>query len=161
MRKLIIVGIDPGTTTAYAVFDTEGNLLKLGSKRNASFGQLITEIINAGKALIISCDVFPAPKVVETISRKLGSVLITPEKSLLMAKKTRLVDEFLKEQERFIKISNKHERDAMASALHAYKQTRKLFDKIEEEIQTELTDNVKERVLKEKIAIKKIISCDN
>jgi len=108
--------------------------------------------------LIISCDVNPAPKLAEDIAKKLGAVLIAPEKSLLMSKKTRLVDEFLKEQEEFIKINNKHERDAIASALFAYKQTRKLFDKIENEIDGELTDSIKERVLKEKIAIRKIVS---
>lgn len=158
MRKLLIVGIDPGTTTAYSIFDTNGNLVEIKSFRNAPESTIISAITEKGKTLIISCDVNPAPKLAEDIAKKLGAVLIAPEKSLLMSKKTRLVDEFLKEQEEFIKINNKHERDAIASALFAYKQTRKLFDKIENEIDGELTDSIKERVLKEKIAIRKIVS---
>jgi hypothetical protein len=150
MRKPIIAGIDPGTTTAYAVFDTEGNLLKIASKRNASTGRIISELVDFGKVLIVSCDVSPAPKFAETIAKKTGAVLICPRKSLLMSKKARLVDEFLKEQREFIKISNKHERDAIASALYGYKSTRRIFDKIGEEIGRELSDSVKERVLKER-----------
>ena len=157
MRNLIIVGLDPGTTTAYAIFDTRGNLLKISSKRNSRPDRIIMELVDSGRVLIASCDVFPAPKIVDAIARKTGAVLFTPEKSLLMEKKTKLVDEFLKEQKEFIRISNKHERNAIASALFAYKQTRKLFDKIEQEIGGELSDTAKERVLKEKIAIRKIV----
>ena len=33
-NKLIVVGIDPGTTTAYAILDLEGNIVVLKSSKN-------------------------------------------------------------------------------------------------------------------------------
>ncbi len=153
---MLIVGVDPGTTTAYAVFDTEGNFIKVESERNISSSKVISELVKTGRILVISCDVSPPPKVVGNISRKLGAVLFVPEKTLPLNKKTRLVDEWLKKQKDFIKINNKHERDAMASALFAYKQIRKLFDKVKEEVGEGLSEKVKEKVLKGKIAIKKV-----
>ena len=158
MRKLLIVGIDPGTTTGYAVYDINGNFLKVSSGRNIPNHSLISDILSIGRAVVISCDVHPPSKSAASTAKKLGAVLLAPEKSLSLCKKARLVDDWLKKQECFIKISNKHERDAMASALFAYKKARKLFDRVSEDFgKGEISDTAKERVLKEKIAIKKVM----
>ena len=155
MRKLLIVGIDPGTTSAYAVFDTDGNLLKIKSRRNFSMDSLIKEVVDFGKVLVVSVDVFPAPGFAEKIAKKLNAKLITPDTSLFVSKKTKLVDDFLKRQKEFIKISNKHEKDALASALYGYKKVREFLGRIEENLK-KIKDPEKAQLLKEKIFREKV-----
>ena len=41
MRRNIIVGFDPGTTTGIAILDTEGNLLTVISKRNIGIKKVV------------------------------------------------------------------------------------------------------------------------
>ena len=44
-KRLLIVGIDPGITTAYAVLDIEGSLIHLKSSKQLDLNHLISEII--------------------------------------------------------------------------------------------------------------------
>ncbi|MBI5389158.1 DUF460 domain-containing protein [Candidatus Woesearchaeota archaeon] len=44
-KTLLIVGIDPGTTTAYAVLDLEGNVLKTHAQKDIDLGDVIKAII--------------------------------------------------------------------------------------------------------------------
>ena len=63
--KLIIIGIDPGTTLGYAILDLEKKLLKLASSKQLNLSLLISKTINQGKPVIACSDVTPAPKFVE------------------------------------------------------------------------------------------------
>ena len=54
MRRLIIAGIDPGTTTGYALLDISGNLVDAGSSKSYSLGILLSKITSAGKIIPIS-----------------------------------------------------------------------------------------------------------
>lgn len=161
MRKLLIIGVDPGTTTAYAVFDTEGNLLRLSSKRNFSLSNLIKEVTELGRIIVVSVDVCPPPYFAEELAKKLSARLITPEANLLVTKKTHLVDNFLKKQKFFIKINNKHERDALASALFGYKKVREFLARIEEGLKNikepEKAQLLKEKIFKGRVSITKTI----
>ena len=47
--KFIIVGIDPGTTTAIAALDLEGNLLHLSSSRQTSLSDVIESLFQGRK----------------------------------------------------------------------------------------------------------------
>ena len=49
MKKLLIVGYDPGTTSAIAVMDTKKNVLKITSKRDFIKKEMIDVISEFGK----------------------------------------------------------------------------------------------------------------
>ena len=50
-QDLIIVGIDPGATTGYAVLGIEGNLIHLYSSKQLDLNLLISETISHGKVI--------------------------------------------------------------------------------------------------------------
>lgn len=59
--RYLIVGIDPGTTTAFAALDLDGNLLHLQSSRQMNMGDVIEALYKVGKPLIIASDVQDMP----------------------------------------------------------------------------------------------------
>jgi len=121
VNKPIIVGYDPGTTAALAIIDTRGRVLFLKSKRGFKKGEIIDTITDMGKALIVAGDRRPLPKSVEKMARSLGCRYFYPKKSLSIVEKNWLVREFMKE------IKDDHEKDALASALFAFKHYSKVF----------------------------------
>ena len=148
-----ILGIDPGTTTGYAVLDVTGNLLKKGSAKNISMGSLISKVIRSGNPIIIGCDKKTTQWFVEKMAAQLGAKVIYPAKDLLKEEKKGLVN---------IKTENDHETDALASAFFAYEQVKGLFSKIdyvlEKKDKTALSDNLKAFMIKhEKINIEDAI----
>ncbi|MCZ7398959.1 MAG: DUF460 domain-containing protein [Candidatus Methanoperedens sp.] len=78
-RDYIIVGIDPGTTTAIAVLTLEGELQMLHSSRTISIPDVIEMIAEQGRPLIIASDVFPTPNAVEKIRRAFNAVSGSPD----------------------------------------------------------------------------------
>ena len=44
-NQLIIIGIDPGTTTAFSILDVNGNLLKIASYKNFGLSALISMVV--------------------------------------------------------------------------------------------------------------------
>ncbi|MDO8724729.1 MAG: DUF460 domain-containing protein [Candidatus Methanoperedens sp.] len=125
-RDYIIVGIDPGTTTAVAVLTLTGELRKLHSSRTISIPEVIEMISEEGRPLIIASDVFPTPNAVEKIRRAFNAVLGTPEELISTGDKI----EFAKPYE----YSNAHERDAIAAAASVYRRNRNKFDQIKRKI---------------------------
>ena len=65
--RYLIVGIDPGTTTAVAAVDLDGNLLHLGSSRQMSMGDVVESLYRVGKPIIVASDVQEMPHSVEKI----------------------------------------------------------------------------------------------
>lgn len=122
MKELLIVGIDPGTTLAYALLDTNGNLIKTSSSKQYNFSSLVSDILSHGTPLIVSSDRKQCPSLVENFAVKLGAKLILPDHDLTVSDKQEIC--------RGYEYSDNHERDALASAIFAYKRQRKLFDKI-------------------------------
>ena len=117
----LIVGIDPGSTSAVAAYDLKGELVLLESQREFPTENIIQELIETGKTVVVSCDKDKMPATVEKIASSLGAKKFEPEEDLSSQKKQQLgVGE------------NSHEIDASASAKHAYNQMRKKIRKIEE-----------------------------
>ncbi len=164
MRELIIAGIDPGTTTSYALLDLKGNLIKINSYRNIPLSSIIKETIPFGDIIIVGADVNPVPNFVERYASSVGAKLIIPNHKLFSKEKRKLVEQFIKEKEIKIKF-NKHEIDALASAIYSLKRLKALFLKIDRYLKEinniEISNKVKKKVLLEDIniknAIKKII----
>ncbi len=125
-RDYIIVGIDPGTTTAIAVLTLEGELQMLHSSRTISTPEVIEMIAEQGRPLIIASDVFPTPNAVEKIRRAFNAVLGSPEDIITTEDKIEFAKPF--------EYSNPHERDAIAAAVSAYRKNRNKFEQIRKKI---------------------------
>jgi len=125
-RDYIIVGIDPGTTTAIAVLTLEGGLRMLHSSRTISTPEVIEMIAEQGRPLIIASDVFPAPNAVEKIRRAFNAVPGSPEGVLTVEDKIELAKPF--------EYSNNHERDAIAAAVSVHRKNKNRFEQIKKKI---------------------------
>jgi predicted RNase H-like nuclease (RuvC/YqgF family) len=125
-RDYIIVGIDPGTTTAIAVVTLEGELRMLHSSRTISIPEVIEMIAEQGRPLIIASDVFPTPNAVEKIRRAFNAVLGSPENVLSAEDKIELATPY--------GYSNNHERDAIAAAVSVYRKNKNKFEQIKKKI---------------------------
>jgi len=149
LKKPIIVGFDPGTTAAIAILDTKGEILFLKSKRSFKKGEIIDAITTIGKPLIIAGDRYPLPKSVEKLASTLGCRYYHPRKSLSNKDKVKLVEEFKE------RIEDDHERDALASALEAFKAHSSVFERTENILSSlglsELYDRIVELVITGKV----------
>ncbi|ABS56834.1 Protein of unknown function DUF460 [Methanoregula boonei 6A8] len=109
--RYMIVGIDPGTTTAIAALDLDGNLLHLESSRQMNMSGVIEALYRAGKPLVIASDVQEMPHTVEKIRRAFSAVAYTPNQDTPVETKLALTAGY--------PYSNVHERDALSAALDA------------------------------------------
>ncbi|MDO8873789.1 MAG: DUF460 domain-containing protein [Methanoregula sp.] len=120
--RYLIVGIDPGTTTAFAALDLDGNLLHLQSSRQMNMGDVIESLYKVGKPLIIASDVQDMPFSVEKIRRAFSAIAYTPKQDVSVETKLELAAPF--------SYGNDHERDALSAALDAYRQYRHKFQNL-------------------------------
>jgi predicted RNase H-like nuclease (RuvC/YqgF family) len=125
-RDYIIVGIDPGTTTAIAVLTLLGELRMLHSSRTISIAEVIEMIAQEGRPLIIATDVFPTPNAVEKIRRAFNAVLGSPDDIITTEDKIEFAKPF--------GYSNPHERDAIAAAASVYRKNKNKFEQIKKKI---------------------------
>ena len=121
-RDRVIVGIDPGTTTAAAVVSLDGRVLDVFSSRTADTAAVIEWLIERGRPLIVAADVASMPATVEQFRRSFEATAWTPPSDIP-------VDEKL-HRCRDHQFANDHERDAMAAALYAYDDHEDQFDRI-------------------------------
>ncbi len=161
--KPVIVGIDPGTTSAFAVLDLHGEIMRIHSKKEMRLSELKRSILEVGKPLIVSTDKSTVPVNVEKIAASFGCKIHEPERDLTKKEKLKILSKIK------IKTKNIHEKDALASAIHTYKSLSKQFlkidsilsslgleyysDKIKEMISNKTAKNIQEaieRVLKKK-----------
>ena len=153
-KKLLIAGIDPGITTAYAVLDIEGNLLHLNSSKQLDLNLLISEIINFGKVVSVGTDKAKVPSLVEAFATKLGAKIVNPQEDLKVDEKRKMTSNF--------DFNDEHQGDALASALFAYKETKALLNKIDlfvnENKKQNISMRIKELVIIKKISIKNAVS---
>ncbi|MFP4117128.1 MAG: DUF460 domain-containing protein [Candidatus Aenigmatarchaeota archaeon] len=143
-RKRVIVGIDPGSTSAVAVLDLRGKLLNLYSEKHMSKEDIIRKVSGEGNPVLISTDKGKMPSTVEEITNSFGAKGFTPEEDLSVNSKKELTGKYDYE--------DLHERDALASALKAYNSYKDKFKNIEARMDDlniqDLTPQVKESVVK-------------
>jgi len=120
--RYLIVGIDPGTTTAAAALDLDGNLLHLASSRQMTMSDVIESLYKVGKPLIIATDVQDMPYSVEKIRRAFSAIAFVPKQDVSVDTKVELTAPF--------EYANDHERDALSAALDAYRQYRHKFQNL-------------------------------
>ncbi len=121
-RDHVVVGIDPGTTTAVAVLDLDGAVLDVWSSRTADTATVIEWIIEHGRPVVIAADVEPMPETVEKIRRSFDAAGWIPTRDLSVDRKLH--------RTRNEAYDNDHERDAMAAALFAFDDHEDQFDRI-------------------------------
>ncbi len=156
-NKNVIVGIDPGTTTAVAVIDENGDLIEVKSSKNMSINDIV-EILGRYRVMVCATDVNPAPRSVEKLASILNAELFTPSSTLSVSEKVSLV------VDRFSKVyKNAHERDAIAAAIKAFnvykskieEKKRKIrVKKVEEKAERDESKNEKKDESKEDELIK-------
>jgi len=110
-RDPVVVGVDPGTTTAAAVCSLDGELLDVTSTRTADQAAIVEWLIERGRPVVVAADVTPMPRAVEQLRRSFEAAGWTPGTDLP-------VDEKL-HRTRDAGYDNDHERDAVAAALYA------------------------------------------
>ena len=111
-RDHVIVGIDPGTTTAVGLTDLDGTVLDVWSSRTADTAEVIEWIVEHGRPIVVAADVEPMPETVEKIRRSFDAAGWIPERDLPVDRKLHRTREEA--------YDNDHERDAMAAALFAF-----------------------------------------
>ena len=143
-RRLLIVGIDAGTTVGIAIADICGHLVALKSGRGLSRGDVIRYIVEYGNPILIASDVAPAPSFVEKLSASLQTHLYVPEKLVSVAEKRSLSKNF--DSQSTLRPSNSHQRDALAALSKAFQahgtQLKLLHKHIERSEQNYLFSNV-------------------
>lgn len=159
MEKLLIVGIDPGTTKAYAILDLNGKLIKVKSSKKYTLSKLTKELLKYGKPIIVGTDMTKVPKFIDKLAKNFNAKINCPITTLRIGYKRTIVKRFFRYKK--FKFGNKHERDALAAAIIAYKKVRKLIDRIDNFLakinKEELSNEIKKIVLTENLAVRKAI----
>jgi predicted RNase H-like nuclease (RuvC/YqgF family) len=134
--KPVIIGVDPGSTSAVAALDLEGNIVEKESGKNFPPREIISKVIDIGKPVLVTSDKAKTPSKVEKIANSLGAEIFEPEKDLDTGRKRKLGEG-----------ENSHEKDAVAAARHAYRnmnnELKKIKRKAEESDKTEAEVAVK------------------
>jgi len=147
----IIVGIDPGTTVGYAIIDKNKKLIKTDSLKNISINDVIEIIRKYGNVVLVGCDKSKVPKFIEKFAIKFNARVVKPKNDLTIDEKRKLSDNF--------RYRNKHEMDAIASAVFAYNKTKEFFDSVRRFVKKEKAfdyeDKIIEIVLRKGITIKR------
>ena len=121
-RDHVIVGIDPGTTTAAAVVGIDGTVHDLYSSRTGDTAELTEWLIERGRPMLVAADVTPMPETVDKFRRTFDAAGWAPESDLPVDEKLHRTREHAYE--------NDHERDALAAALYAVDDHMDQFERI-------------------------------
>jgi predicted RNase H-like nuclease (RuvC/YqgF family) len=121
-RDHVLVGVDPGTTTAIAIVSLDGSVLDVLSTRTADTAAVIEWIVERGRPVMVAADVTPMPNTVEKIRRSFDAAGWIPDSDLPIDEKQHRTREEGYE--------NDHERDALAAALFAFDGHEDQFERI-------------------------------
>ena len=116
----MIVGFDPGTKSAVAVLDFDGNVVLLETF-SGGISEAVNRIRRAGKPVIIASDKSRLPAV-EKLAAKFGAKPFFPDRNLTVEEKKKLT--------RGYSFSDDHQMDALAAALFAYRNYSDLISRI-------------------------------
>ena len=122
-KPKLIVGIDPGTTSAFAALDLGKNVVKLWSRRDAGREELVRELREVGGPVIIATDKSVAPDFVLKVATDFNARLFVPRRDMGEGEKKHLTQGMA--------YGNTHEMDALASALKAYHSVENVLRKVE------------------------------
>ena len=121
-RDHVVVGVDPGTTTAVALVGLDGEVLDVYSSRTVDAAGVTEWIVERGRPIVVAADVTPMPETVEKLRRSFSAAGWTPDSDLAVD-----VKQHRTREEGY---DNDHERDAMAAALAAHDDHADQFERI-------------------------------
>ena len=107
------VGIDSGSTSAFAVLDVDGRLVEVSSSKKGEGDGFLFGSLGKYSLVTVACDTNPPSKAARRLKRTFGCRLYFPKNSLSTLEKEVLCRDF--------RVGNSHERDALASVLKYYR----------------------------------------
>ena len=152
--RLVILGVDPGTTIGIAVLDFTGKPLLVVSGKVPDREQVVGEVLRFGKPVIIAVDTSKPPEFAKKLASKLGAILYTPEYDLTVEEKQKLSSEYSILYT--IDIPDSHARDALAGAIKAYRSFKPLIEEVESKTRG-LRGVVREKIIVEVLRGKSLV----
>lgn len=153
-KRPLIVGIDPGTTFAFAALYLDGEVASVKSSRQMSISDWTEEISSIGKPVLIASDVVQMPSSVEKIRRSFNAVSYTPKQEKTQEEKASLCISA------GLSFRNDHERDSLSAAIEAYKSYKNKFRSVERRIPPGFSlDEIRAGIIKGQ-SIEQILSKD-
>lgn len=101
------------------------------SRKNMSRAEISRHIARFGMPVMMAADRRPAPAAVEKLAAIFSARLVVPGENLSKKEKNLLARGFLRERE---EKPDQHERDALASALHAYNTIRPTMRRVDQRL---------------------------
>jgi uncharacterized protein len=154
MNRQLIIGIDPGTTTAYAILSIDGRVIAVKSSKQLKLDTIVRETHQNGMPLIVGTDRRKCPGMVSKFAAKTGAAKAIPNYDISETEKNLMT--------KGVETENSHQKDALASALVAYKQYEPLLKRVDKTLRKEgkeqLGEEVKRIVITKKISIKKALA---
>ncbi|UOY09616.1 DUF460 domain-containing protein [Methanonatronarchaeum sp. AMET6-2] len=150
-RKYLFVGVDPGTTTGIGVLDFDGDVVEVCSSRDFGLNDVVEHVVGVGKAVVVATDVSPAPEAVEQLSTVLDAVLWVPTSSLKQSVKRDLVREL------GVDCDDKHQVDALAAAVKAYRSMKKKLEKVEHNAPSDVSVREAKRLVLEGMSLSEAV----
>lgn len=140
---LFIAGIDPGTTAGIALVDVNSKTKKWHtySSKEMSVSSIVDYIAQQGKPVVVATDRKRAPAAVRKIAAAFGARLFWPKDDVTIQEKKKLVRGFAAQ--------DNHERDALAAALLAKQFFATTLEKVEDSVEKDKQNKVKEMLLKD------------
>jgi len=136
-KELIIVGVDPGTTTGLAALDLDGNVVAVASRRDFSTADVISCIMDTGVPLVVAADLNPPPRKVEKIAAAFEARLSFPDDAVDRREKAEVVAAL------GMAWKNQHEKDAAAAAVFAYKKYKHTLAKVKRRLERDGISNMR------------------
>jgi len=119
VKRGLIIGIDPGVSTAVAILDLDGKPLYLYSSRNIDRSEIVNIISRYGIPVIVATDKQQPPEMVRKIATSLNAKIYAPDQDLTNNEKQEIIEK-IKKMYPDIEIRDNHVRDSLAAAYKAY-----------------------------------------
>ncbi len=119
--KPLIIGVDPGSTSAVAGLGFEGEKVFVESRKNFPPRDMIAEIVKHGRPVVVASDKEKFPSTVEKIASSFGAYRYELESDMSSERKSELGEG-----------ENDHEEDAVAAARNAFRGLRDNIETIKE-----------------------------
>lgn len=139
----IIIGLDPGTTSAFAALSVDFKVLMIKSRKDYPLNDIISDVSKIGIPIIVGTDKKDLPGMIKEFSQKTGAKIhltrydTKKDEKKVLVKKSGFND----------LVNNAHEIDSLAAAIYAYNDYRSLFDKIEKFIQLKNKPELKDKLI--------------
>ncbi len=131
--KYFILGVDPGTTAALCLLSLEGQVHLLVSGKGFTRAQIIRTVYEHGVPVLVATDVHKKPHFVKKIASVINADLFIPSRPVSIAEK----NEIARTCSGGVRVSNAHERDALAAAVLAYRSIRPKLEQVDQRVRAE------------------------